>query len=83
MTNAALKARRASSWSAGQQRQKDRAAVQLAAHKVNVKNAEDKTLSPDERLTPWQRACKVRAESSKRVKARTYWLRTNQLSEKV
>jgi hypothetical protein len=81
MTNAALKARRSSSWTAGQGRKKDRAAAQLAAHKLNQKNAEDKTLSADERLTPWQRACKVRAESPKRVKARTHWLRANQLSE--
>lgn len=63
--------RRDAAWARGEDRKKARNAAQLAAHKVNVENG----------TSPWIEACKKRAESPARVKARTLWLRTNQLQE--
>lgn len=51
MSNANLKARRASSWNAGEQRKKDRNAAQDAAKRRNQ----------DSGTTPWQQAKAARA----------------------
>lgn len=63
--------RRDAAWARGKERKKARAAAQEAAHKDNVASG----------TSPWQQACEARSKSPARVKARTKWLRTNQIPE--